>query len=515
MTLPEAPTAPAEPSRPARPTSLVGAYRWIGLGAAVLIAATTPAWRLDRRTWRVTLPGLPHDGERPVTTTIFIISVVLLAVAWIGMVSRVENSRAPERERLRAVVGTCALWFVPILLGPPLLSSDVYSYGAEGEMVTKGLDPTKDDMFRLVSGDFLAMTDPVWRTPVERGRTGAAGNPYGPVQMGLAALVVSASGHNPAVSAFLFKLVAVAFLALAGWGICDIARRHGVSPPVALALAVGNPLVAIHIVGGAHNDVVLLGLLVSGIALAERDHWRLGLLLLSFAALVKLPAAAGIVFVAWNRPGVAAALRERVRATARALVSAVAITVVACLVVGISAGWLNAMRNTGSTKGTLSLTTQLGYVTGDALSLVRLGTSTDSFVSVFRLLGLAVAAVISFALLWSSPRIGAERALGLCLLAVMLLGPVVWPWYLVPVFALLFAVGVGRWRPSLVVMTAVFAGEVLPSGQNSRPVLESQHLVSLLVILTIAFAALAAPWISEWWRSFRPADASPAPEPVP
>lgn len=493
----------------------MGAYRWIGLAAAVLIATTTPAWRLDRRSWRVTLPVLPHEGERPLTTMIFITSVVLFAVAWIGLVSRVANSRANDRVRVRAVVGTCALWFVPILLGPPLLSSDVYSYGAEGEMLTKGLDPTKDDMFRLVSGDFVAMTDPVWRTPVERGRTGAAGNPYGPVQMGLAALVVTASGHNPAISAFLFKLVAVAFLALAGWGLYDIARRHGVSPPVALALAVANPLVAIHVVGGGHNDAVLLGLMAAGIALAAREHWRLGLVLLTFAALVKLPAAAAIVFVAWNRPGALAAVRERVRATAQSLAAAVAITVVACLVVGIGAGWLNAMRNTGSTKGTLSLTTQLGFVAGNALSLIGLDTSTDSLVSAFRLLGLAAAAVVSFALLWFSPRIGAERALGLCLLTVMLLGPVVWPWYLAPVFALLFAVGTGRWQPSLVVLTAVFAGEVLPSGQNSHPVLESQHLVSLLVILAIGFAALAAPWVSDWWRSFRPTEASPSPEPVP
>ena len=102
---------------------------WTGLGfvAALLIAATTPAWRLDRRTWRITLPFVPDDGQRPLTTVLFVGCLVLLAAAWLGLVVRIERSRAPERVRTRAVVMFCALVFVPILLGPPLLSSDVYS----------------------------------------------------------------------------------------------------------------------------------------------------------------------------------------------------------------------------------------------------------------------------------------------------------------------------------------------------------------------------------------------------
>jgi hypothetical protein len=476
--------------------AVAGPYLWIGLAGAVVVATTTPSWRLDLRSWRITFPGLPHEGQRPITAILFVSGVILLGLAWTGLVSRVERSPLDDRTRTRAVLLTCALWFVPILLGPPLLSSDVYSYGAQGEMVTRGLDPTTDGIYRLISGDYLAMTDPVWRTP-------RSGNPYGPVQMGLAATVVTASGHNPAMSAFLFKLVAAGFMALAAWGVSDIARRHGVSPPVAVALAVANPIVAIHIVGGGHNDGVMLGLLCAGVAFAGRGRWRLGMVLITCAALVKLPAAAGLVFLAWNRPGIANTVRARVRSVVGALAIGAAVTAIFCVVVGIGLGWIGAMRQTGATKGTLSLMTQLGFVMSHAVSFVGFDVTEDIWVDIFRFLGLGIAALASLALLWFSPRIGAVRSLGLCLLAVMLLGPVVWPWYLAPVFAVLFAAGIGRWRPSAMVLCAVFAGEVLPSGVSPHPVLERQHFVSLLLIVGIGVIAFVSPWVVEWWQSFR------------
>src|SRR4051812_14891391 len=110
MALELAPSAPAAQRR-----ALVGPYRWIGFGATLLIAATMPLWRLSGRTWRLTLPGLPHSGERPATAIIFVVAVSLLGLSWLGLISRVERSTLPSRDRLRAVVGVAALWFAPLL----------------------------------------------------------------------------------------------------------------------------------------------------------------------------------------------------------------------------------------------------------------------------------------------------------------------------------------------------------------------------------------------------------------
>ena len=144
---------------------------------------------------------------------------------------------------MRVVIATALLWFVPVILGPPLLSSDIYSYAAEGDMVTKGHDPTSQGMYKLRFGEYISHTDPVWRSPT-------GGNPYGPVQMGIAAGAVEATGHTFVLTIWLLRFIALGAVLLSVWAIADIARRHGVSPPVAVAIGIANPIAVLHLVGG-------------------------------------------------------------------------------------------------------------------------------------------------------------------------------------------------------------------------------------------------------------------------
>jgi hypothetical protein len=161
------------------------------------------------------------------------------------------------------------------------------------------------------------------------------------------------------------------------------------------------------------------------------------------------------------------------------------------------------MQNSGKTMGTLSLTTRIGYVTSSAFRLVGLPANDSAWIGLFRFVGLAVAGVLCLRLLGWTQRIGAPQAAAISMLAVVLLGPVVWPWYLAPAIALLGAAGVGRWRPALLVLTISFAFEVFPVGPKSKPVLEGSHFVSLGLILLIGTATVAAPYVLEWWRDQR------------
>src|SRR5262245_11061655 len=120
------------------------------------------------------------------------------------------------------------------------------------------------------------------------------------------------------------------------------------------------------------------------------------------------------------------------------------------------------MKNTGSTTGTLSPATQLGYVTGSLSRIAGLPISSDFWVPLFRFAGLAAAGFLSLRWLRDGDRTGPVKATAMCLLAVVLLGPVVWPWYLAPAFALLAAAGMGRWRPSFLLLCGLFAVEVMP-----------------------------------------------------
>jgi hypothetical protein len=247
-----------------------------------------------------------------------------------------------------------------------------------------------------------------------------------------------------------------------------------------------------------------MAFLVTGCALALRRRWALGITFISLAAGVKLPAAAAIVYLGWHRAGVGAAVKERLRVVGRSLAAMAAITLTLCAVIGISLyGWIENMQNSGRTMGTLSLTTRIGYVVSSICRAVGLPSSDSVWTALFRLAGLAIAAALCLVLLRFTDRIGAIQCAALAMLAVVLLGPVVWPWYLAPAIALFGASGVSRWRPSLLVLTIAFAFEVFPVGPKSKPVLEGSHFVSLGLILLIGVLTIVAPFGVEWWRELR------------
>ena len=115
-------------------------------------------------------------------------------------------------------------------------------------------------------------------------------------------------------------------------------------------------------------------------------------------------------------------------------------------------------------------------------------------VAVFRVIGLAVAGLISLVLLLRSPRIGVVRAFAFSSLTIVMLGPVVWPWYLATGFALLAATGIGRWRPTYVVMVVAATPLVWPSGIS--PLESLQHYQNLLSPVVVA-AVIGACYVGQ------------------
>jgi hypothetical protein len=197
-------------------------------------------------------------------------------------------------------------------------------------------------------------------------------------------------------------------------------------------------------------------------------------------------------------------MRERIRSVGRALTGAFALTLGLCAVIGISLiGWIESMQNSGRTMGTLSVSTRLGYVVSSLFRLVGLPTADSTWTTLFRIAGLLAAAAVCLWMLGRVDRLGPIQCAAIAMTVVVLLGPVVWPWYLAPGIALLGAAGIGRWRPALLVLTISFAFEVFPVGPRSKPVLEGSHFVSLGLILLIASLTLAAPFALEWWRGQR------------
>lgn len=372
--------------------------------------------------------------------------VVLLIAAWV-LLGRVV--RGPEPPTPRALLLVLALWAAPLLLAPPLFSRDVYSYLAQGAMVDAHMDVYAHGP-DMLGGPLADEVAPVWQ------HTAA---PYGPAFLGLAsALDALTRGELPAglLGMRLLALLGVALMAMA---LPRLARHSGADPAAALWLGALNPLVLLHLVAGAHNDAIMLGLLGLGLV-AARGRWPwLGAVLVTLAALVKAPAVLGLLAVVALQ---ARAGRPPLRAALTTALAAIVTTVAATALAGTGYGWIGAL-DTPVSPHNWALTSLLGRATGALLD--HLGSSLAPLaVPAWHLLGLAATAVLVL-LIWLRLRLRPVYALGLSLLTVAVFGPAIRPWYVLwGLFLIAAAAPNTSVRHRVAALTGVLALAVLPSG---------------------------------------------------
>lgn len=495
------------------PAGRLGLVAGAGLAGTLVLSSSAPVWHKAAPSWRLTIPGIPHPGPPVVAFLLFLLGAGLLSAAWIGLVGISRDASRSERSRIRIVIAMLILWAVPLLVGPPLLSNDVYSYAAQGELASQGVDPTSTGPIALERGEFLRAADPVWRR---------APAPYGPASIASSQAIVSATGHDAANAVWGFRALVLVGIALTAIGIPVIARSYGTDPALALSLGLVNPLVLLHLVGGIHNDALMLGLLVCGIAAARRDKRVLAVVLVALATAVKLPAACGFVFLGWDWAGPRQPTMRRLLSAG--VVSAIGMSIVAvmCVAVGIGFGWITALSNTGKVTSTLAPATLLGLISGDMVRSIGVELGASTLVALFRLAGLAIAGLVCFQILLRSDRIGMVRALGLSLLVVIAFGPVIWPWYLPVGLALLAAGGVGRYRPAVTVVVVATSFLVWPTSVGLLSNLTYyRDVLGLVVVVLIAGAAYLAQHVAAARGDdtelidLKPAPAEPSARPEP
>ena len=263
----------------------------------MLVPATvggSPGWLLGPLRWA----GL--EGARsPAAGPLFLAGMALALVLHV-MVVRRSRSLTPAWAAAAIVAG-----HVLFALAPPLLSQDAFSYLAYARLdALYGLDPYSN-------APLAAPGDPAFAFAGSK----AAPSVYGPVftllTRPLAALDVPLAFWTIKASAALASLAVVGLVVL-------LARRLG-RPPVRAALALGlHPLVLVHVVGGAHNDALVVLVVLCGVTLWAHARGVPGVAIA--AAAVGLKASAGLV-----APFLA--LRTRGPRAAAALVAGLAGTV--------------------------------------------------------------------------------------------------------------------------------------------------------------------------------------------
>nr|WP_281048165.1 polyprenol phosphomannose-dependent alpha 1,6 mannosyltransferase MptB [Streptomyces himastatinicus] len=337
-----------------------------------------------------------------------------------------------------------------------------------------------------VGGPIAAEVAPVWQhTPF----------PLCPVSLAFESAIAHASrAELPLVSPPPSADGAAFFCLLMVLALPVLARRCGTDPGAALWLGGLNPLLLLHLVGGAHNDAVMLGLLGAGLVAATGRWPACGAVLVTLAALVKAPAALGLLAVAslWARR--MTGRRRRIGVFVATAALALVTTGVATAVTGTGYGWIGAL-STPASAGNWALTSALGRATGALLHALGSGLAPLA-TPAWHALGLLATAVAVVVVWLRPPRRGPLYALGLSLTAVAVLGPAIRPWYLLwGLFLIAAAAPSGAVRRAVAGVSGVLALAVLPSGFAP----DSRQLTFAVCGGALALCVL---WCARWAPGF-------------
>lgn len=349
--------------------------------------------------------------------------VAVMLAAWLGLGRRVINGTVTEY----TLIATTGFWLAPLLASVPVFSRDTYSYLAQGALLRDGFDPYQvGPVFN--PNPLLDDVSPIWS---------ATTAPYGPAFILVAKLVTILVGDNVVVGTMLLRLCMLPGLALLIWAAPRVARRVGGTAPAALFLAVLNPLVIIHLMGGVHNEMLMVGLVIAGIALTlERRHLA-GITLVALAAAVKATAVIALPFLVWvwmrrlrEQRGYPAA---RAFTTAAAISTLIVVAVFAVLssLAGVGLGWLTALL-----AGNVKIINWLTVPTAAANLIHAVGgvfapVNFYAVLHITRITGIVVIALVLPWLWWRSRRDDRTAVAGIAwaMLIVVLFVPAALPWY--------------------------------------------------------------------------------------
>jgi alpha-1,6-mannosyltransferase len=389
----------------------VAAVGIAGVAAALAGAAGDHGYLVPslRRAWvaYVVGPLAPAGVARPLH--VFFAELGVMAAAYVLVVV------CAERVRLPWICAAVVVLQAAFVLAPPLLSTDVFNYV---------------DVARLGGRYHL---DPYVVVPAARRHDAVyvflhwrhAVTDYGP----LFTLAVRPLGRLSVEQAlWCFKaiagLAALGCTALVGW----IAHRRGDSAARAVAVFGLNPVVLVWTVGGAHNDLLMLLVLLAGVALLlVRRPSAAGAALVTATA-IKLSAGLAIPFlVARRAPG-------RLRLLAGVAVAGA--VVVALSVVAFpdhALGMFGKLQRQEALVDIASVPLGIAYALG-------LPTVAQETPVLHLLLGAWIAGWLAYTIRGGD----ALAAAGWTLLGVIVASSWLLPWYLV--WPLAFAAATGRWR---------------------------------------------------------------------
>ena len=350
------------------------------------------------------------------------VGVALMLIAWLWLGRRVLAGDASEY----TMVATTGFWLAPLLLSVPVFSRDTYSYLAQGALLRDGLDPYAVGPIENPN-PLLDNVSPIWTITTA---------PYGPAFIMIARLVTTLVGNHVIAGTMLLRLCMLPGLALLIWATPRLARHLSADVPIALWICVLNPLVIIHLMGGVHNEMLMVGLMTAGIALTFERHHVAGITLVAVAVAVKATAGIALPFLVWVWMR---HLRERrgyrplpafAAAGGASVLIFVAVFAVLSGAAGVGLGWLTALAGSVKIINWLTIPTAAANLI-HAVGGLFFPVNFYAVLQVTRLIGIVIIAV-SLPLLWWRYRQDDRAVLtgiGWAMVVVVLFVPGALPWY--------------------------------------------------------------------------------------
>jgi alpha-1,6-mannosyltransferase len=265
--------------------------------------STLPDWIIGP------LAPLAHSSLQVGTVALALISLLLVA-CWLVVI------RDADSLQLKPVLWVLGGIYLLLLIGPPLLSTDAFTYLSAGRLqVLHGVNP-------YVHGPVVRPQDPGF------GWTGLiwADTPtvYGPVFTLLTAGLVPL---GLAGGLWSLKLIACLSAIACAWLTWSIAEELGRPRMQAMLFVALNPIFMVYAVAGAHNDLLMLAIALLGVRFAIRTQPKAAGAALALAVAIKVT---GLLIL----PFVVVAARERRDGAGRRVVASFAAVSLVVAVIG-------------------------------------------------------------------------------------------------------------------------------------------------------------------------------------
>ncbi|GAA1411017.1 hypothetical protein AUR04nite_03280 [Glutamicibacter uratoxydans] len=361
----------------------------------------------------------------------------LLARPWVGGSADLD---AKQQGKL------IAMWAAPLMLSYPILSRDVYSYLAQGRMLEAGKSPYTSGI-SVLPGWFDGGADGLWaQSP----------SPYGPFFLVLSRWIYVASGGVPEIGIGLLRIVAVIGVIGCYFFTVKLAAKLNHNTHWAVWAVVGNPLFLLTMVGGVHNDALMIAGVFWAFLLAYEKKPIWATLALALAVSIKPIVLVLLPFLGLALIGAQAAMRQRIMNWVKITCYSALWLLIIGAVTNLWFGWFPAMFTAGDAAFPYAPVGLLGWSLGNLAQVLggSFALTQQVVVTAFQLLALALVAKFALAKDTSNPL----RLSAWALSAVVLLSPLIQPWYvlwLIALFAMSKQLSAGSERLMIWVTSAI------------------------------------------------------------